>query len=161
MTTKINQKSAVYSAVTSVLAEAGIHFEDGNNIQGAMTKELRAQVNAILVQGFKAGSIELDREYTDSELKAYVSGLQSNWLRKDKRFNGGTQYVAKNPGSRQGSSDAMLKNLKALRSTLSDPSDIAEVDAHIQARLAEIKPTKTVSVDFSSLPAELQAKFKK
>jgi len=161
MTTKMNQKSAVYSAVTSVLSEAGIHFEDGMNISGVMTKELRAQVNAILVSGFKAGSIELDREFSDSELKAYVSGLQSNWLRKDKRFNGNTQYVAKNPGSRQGSSDVVLKNLKALRSTLSDPNDIAEVDAHIQARLAEIKPSKTVSIDFSALPADLQAKFNK
>lgn len=158
---KQSQKAAVYNAITSVLHNEGIHFEDGMNIQSVMTKELRGQVNNILVEGFKAGTIELDKEFDESALKAYVSGLQSNWLRKDKRFNGGVAYVAKNPGSRQGSSDPMLKNLRALRSTLTEPSDIAEVESHIQARLAEIKPTKSVSIDFSSLPAELQAKFQK
>jgi len=161
-TTKMNQKSAVYAAVTSVLKEHGIVFEDGLNISGVMTRELRGAVNAILVEGFRAGGIELDREYTESELKAYVSGLQSNWLRKDKRFNGGTQYVAKNPGSRAGSGDSMLKNLRALRSTLSDPSDIAEVDGHIASRIAELNVSKVqTTVDFSALPADLQAKFKK
>lgn len=161
MTTKLSQKAAVYNAITSVLKEHGVAFEDGMNIQGIMTRDLRGQVNAILVEGFKSGSIELDREYDDSELKAYVSGLQSNWIRKDKRFNGGTQYVAKNPGSRAGSSDPMLKNLRALRSTLTSESDIAEVDAHIEKRLSEINATKVKStVDYSALPAELQAKFK-
>ncbi len=162
MTTKLSQKSAVYNAITSVLKENGVHFEDGMNIQGVMSREFRGQVNAILIEGFKSGGIELDREYGDSELKAYVSGLQSNWLRKDKRFNGGTQYVAKNPGSRAGSSDPQLKNLRALRSTLTDPSDIAEVDAHIEKRLSEISVAKVkTTVDYSALPAELQAKFNK
>ena len=157
----INQKQAVYNAVTSVLKEAGIHFEDGMNISGIMTKEFRGTVNAILVEGFRSGTVALDKEYDDAGLKAYVSGLQSNWLRKDKRFNGGTQYVAKNPGSRTGSGDAMLKNLKALRSTLTEASDIAEVDAHIAARITELKPAKASNVDYSALPADLQAKFKK
>ena len=75
---KVNQKTAVYNAITSVLAENGVHFEDGMDISGVMTKEFRAIVNQILFDGFRNGSIELDREFTDSELKGYVSGLQSN-----------------------------------------------------------------------------------
>ena len=153
--TKLNQKEAVHQAICSV---KGTTEFDGP-VQ--MTKEERAQVNMILVEGFKAGRIELEKEFDESALKAYVSGLQSNWLRKDKRLNGGTQYIAKNPGSRQGASDPMLKNLRALKSTLSDPADIAEVEAHIAKRLSEIKPTKTVQIDYSNLPAELQAKFQK
>ena len=92
---KMTQKEAVFSATVNVVGE----------FEGAYTptKEQRAQVNNILFQGFRAETIELDRTYNDSELKAYVSGLQSNWLRKDSRLNGGIKYVPKNPGSRAGS----------------------------------------------------------
>lgn len=152
--TKMNQKEAVYQAVVNVT---------GFNGEGAVsiTKEQRAQVNAILFEGFKSGAIELDREFTDSDLKGYVSGLQSNWLRKDKRLNGGMQYVAKNPGSRSGSTDPQIKAMRTLLSTLTDESEKAEVQKHIDARLAEIAPTKKVTIDYASLPAELQAKFNK
>lgn len=152
---KMSQKEAVFTAVCNVTGHTG-------DSAVVISKEQRSQVNAILFEGFRAGSIELDREYTDSDLKSYVSGLQSNWLRKDKRLNGGTQYVAKNPGSRQGSTDASLKAMRALMSTLTDPSEIAEVQQHIDARISEIAATKQAkTVDFSALPADLAAKFSK
>ena len=110
----------------------------------------------ILFEGFRSGSIELDREYDDSGLKAYVSGLQSNWLRKDKRLNGNVQYVAKNPGSRAGVADPQIKAMRLLLSTKTDTSERAEIQAFIDKRLAEIKPAKSVEIDFSALPAELQ-----
>src|ERR1051325_6047037 len=112
--TKMKQKDAVYNAITQVLNEDEVGFEDGMDVSEHMTKERRAQVNAILVEGFKAGTIELEKEYTDTQLKQYVSGLQSNWIRKDPRFNGNTKYQPKNPGSRAGAGDAQLKALKAL-----------------------------------------------
>ncbi len=152
---KMSQKEAVFQAVRNVMGE-----QDGAY---APTKEQRAQVNSILFEGFRSGTIELDREFSDTDLKSYVSGLQSNWLRKDKRLNGGVAYVAKNPGSRAGSGDASLKAMRALRSTLTIESEIAEVDAAIATRLAEISVAKkkTVTVDYSALPAELAAKFQK
>ena len=93
-----NQKEATYQAIVNVTGHTG---------EGVLeiSKEQRAQVNMILFQGFRAGTIQLDREFTDADLKSYVSGLQSNWIRKDKRLNGGVQYTAKNPGSRAGSGD--------------------------------------------------------
>lgn len=152
---KVSQKEAVFQAVCNVTGHTG----EG---KCEISKEQRAQVNAILFEGFRAGNIELDREYSDAELKSYVSGLQSNWLRKDKRLNGGTKYEAKNPGSRQGSSDPGLKAMRALMSTLTDESERAEVQSHIDARISEIAKTKQVKiVDFSALPADLQAKFNK
>lgn len=152
---KMNQKEAVFQAVCNVTGHTG----DG---KVEISKEQRAQVNAILFEGFKAGKIELDREYTDSDLKGYVSGLQSNWLRKDKRLNGGIKYEAKNPGSRAGSGDPMIQNLKKLLSTLTTESDKAEVQGYIDARQAEINATKqAATVDFSALPADLQAKYSK
>jgi hypothetical protein len=152
---KMTQKEAVYTAICSVTGFTG---------EGVLeiSKEQRAQVNAILFEGFKAGRIELEREYTDSDLKSYVSGLQSNWIRKDKRLNGGVQYQAKNPGSRAGSTDPQLKAMRALLTTLDSAEDRAEVQKHIDAKVAELQAAKQAkTVDFSALPADLQAKFAK
>lgn len=160
----MNQKEAVFGAVTTVLANAGIDFDEGTTVvKPLMTKELRAQVNAILVEGFKSGSIELDGEKDDTALKQYVSGLQSNWINKDKRLNGNTNYVAKNPGSRTGISDPQVKALRGLLATVETDAEKAEIEGYLNDRLAEIDAgktkTKTVKVDYSALPAELAAKY--
>lgn len=147
------QKEAVYQAVVNVTGYTG---------EGACqpTREQRATVNMILFEGFRNGEIELDREYDDSELKAYVSGLQSNWLRKDKRLNGGVMYTPKNPGSRVGGGDAQLKALRTLQKMQTDPAKILEIQAFIDKRLAEIKPAATtVSVNVEDLPEELRSKY--
>ena len=159
--TKISQKEAVYNAVTSVLSENNISVSEGTDVNTLMNKELRSQVNAILFEGFRAQTIELDRSFDDSALKGYVSGLQSNWLRKDKRLNGGIAYVAKNPGSRVGSSDPSLKAMRTLLSTLTTDADKTEVQAAIDSRILAIQASKVkaVSIDASLLPADLAAKF--
>lgn len=143
----MKQKDAVYQAVMNVVGD----------FEGACqpTKDQRASINLILFEGFRAGKIELDREYTDSELKAYVSGLQSNWLRKDPRLNGGVKYEAKNPGSRTGSTDPQVKAMRILLSTKTDPTERAEIQAFIDKRLAELKP-KTVTLNIDDVPAELR-----
>jgi hypothetical protein len=151
---KMSQKEAAFAAIINVMGE-----QDGVY---APTKEQRAQVNAILFEGFRSGKIEIDTEKSDSDLKGYVSGLQSNWLRKDKRLNGGVQYTAKNPGSRAGSTDPQLKAMRALITTLTTDQEKAEVQAYIDARVAELNATKVAkTVDFSALPADLAAKFSK
>lgn len=160
---KMSQKEAVYSAVTSVLSENNVNVSEGTDVSTVMTRELRSQVNQVLFEGFRSGNIELDRSFNDSDLKAYVSGLQSNWLRKDKRLNGGAKYSAKNPGSRIGSSDPSLKAMRGLLSTLTTDSDRAEVQAAINSRVSEIqanKAKKSIVIDTTVLPAEL-AKFAK
>lgn len=143
----MKQKDAVYQAVMSVVG----------SFEGACqpTKDERASISAILVEGFKAGKIELEREYSESELKGYVSGLLSNWLRKDTRLNGGVKYEAKNPGSRTGSTDAQVKAMRILLSTKTDPTERAEIQAFIDKRLAELKP-KTVTLNVDDIPAELR-----
>jgi len=156
------QKEAVHSAVTSVLSEAGVSVNEGDNFATHLTRELRAQVTNILVEGFNSGSIALDKSFaSESDLRTYCSGLTSNWLRKDTRLNGGMKYEAKNPGSRVGSSDVQLKAMRALLSTKSDPSEQAEIQSFIDARVAEIKVSRkpAKSIDFSALPAELAEKY--
>lgn len=151
---KMSQKEAVFQAVKNVC---------GDQESYAPSKEQRAQINQILFTGFREGRIELEREFSDSDLKAYVSGLQSNWLRKDKRLNGGVSYVAKNPGSRAGSGDPQLKAMRALLTTVETEEDRVEIQGHIDARLTELNKAKVkkVTIDFSALPADLASKFSK
>ena len=150
----MNQKEAVFTAVINVCG-----VQDGAYTP---TPEQRKSINAILFEGFKAEKIEMETAKSDSDLKGYVSGLTSNWLRKDKRLNGGTKYEAKNPGSRAGSADPQLKAMRALLSTLTDESERSEVQGHIDARVSEIAAVKQAkTVDFSALPEALRSKFTK
>ncbi len=156
---QMSQKEAVHSAVTVVLSENGISITEGEDVSSLLTREFRAQVTAILVEGFNSGSIVLDKTFsTEAALRTYCSGLTSNWLRKDKRLNGGTKYEAKNPGSRVGSSDASLKAMRLLLNTKTDAADKAEIQAFIDARVDEIKASRkpTKVIDLSAIPAELQ-----
>ena len=157
MSNKMSQKEAVFNAVTSVLSENNINVSEGTDVSTIMTRELRSQVNQVLVEGFNSQTIELDRQFSGSELKGYVSGLQSNWLRKDKRLNGGAKYSAKNPGSRIGSSDPSIKAMRSLLSTLTTDADKAEVQTAIDTRLNQIQVSKVkkVTIDASALPAGL------
>jgi hypothetical protein len=144
--TKLTQKEAVYQAVTNVVEFDGLCQP---------TKEERAQVNEILFQGFKAGTIAYDGDIpADQALRSYVSGLQSNWLRKDARLNGNVKYVAKNPGSRTGSGDKQLIAMKALLAVQTNPTAIAEITAEIEKRKAELKPK--VEIDANNIPEELK-----
>lgn len=154
-----NQKEAVFNAVTSVLKEHKVRVSEGQNVSQFMTREMRAQVNAILINGFKKGEIKLDTEFdSESELKSYVSGLQSNWLRKDKRLNGGVAYEPKNPGTRTGSSDPAIREMRKLLEQVTSKSDRDQILKAIDARLAEISEAKKPAakkVDISVLPQHL------
>ena len=95
---------------------------------------------------------------TEAKIKTYTNGLVSNWLRKDTRLNGGVKHQIKNPGSRAGSGDEVIKNLKRLASTLSNPEQLAAVQAEIDKRLAQLKAekAKNVEIDMSLIPVDLQ-----
>lgn len=157
---KQSQKEAVFSAVTSVLSEAGVRVKEGENFGTHLSRELRAQITAILAEGFKSGTIALDKSFSDdAELRTYCSGLTSNWLRKDSRLNGGMKYVAKNPGSRVGASDSQLKAMRALLSTQTDPVKRAEIQSFIDTRVVQIKAARkpaAKAIDVKALPEELQ-----
>ena len=162
MSTKLSQREAVFATIVSVLEENGVHFNEGMNVQSEMNKEVRAAVSAKLIEGFANGTIELSTSYTDAaKLKAYTSGLISNWVRKDTRLNGNTKYVAQNPGSRRGSSDPQMKALKALLTQATSESDKEEIQGYISERLSVIEASKKKStpIDFSVLPAALASKF--
>lgn len=151
-----NQKEAVFNAVSTVLKDHRIRVPEGQSVASFMTREMRAQVNAILVTGFKAGQIKLETEFeSDAQLKSYVSGLQSNWLRKDKRLNGGIEYEPKNPGSRSGIGDPSIREMRKLLETVTVKADRDAIQKAINARLVEIEATRKPKIDVSKLPAHL------
>jgi hypothetical protein len=159
MSVPTSQKEAVFSAISSVLAEAGITVPEGGNYAEHLDRELRAQVTNILVEGFNGGNIALDKSFeSEADLRTYCSGLTSNWLRKDKRLNGGVQYIAKNPGTRVGSKDAQLTAMRLLLDTKTDPAEKAEIQSFIDTRIAEVKASRkpVKQIDVSALPPELQ-----
>lgn len=143
------QKDAVFNAVCAV--KGATEFSSAVEL----TKEERASVQSSLITGFQNGSIAYQGDATDAtKLSSYVSGLVSNWLRKDKRLNGGVAYVAKNPGTRTGAGDESLKAMRALQSSLTDEDARAEIQAEIDRRVAELKPKKVINV--AALPESLR-----
>lgn len=168
----MKQREAVYKATHAVLKEAGISFEDyqEGGIKDLVTDEHRGQIIGIVCESFKSGEVELkDTEANrsklanDAELRAYTSGLVSNWHRKDKCFNGNVTYKAKNPGSRAGQGDSQMKNLKLLRKKFEDdPAKVKEIDEAIVKRTEELRAEKTkkIEVDWNEIPEELRAALK-
>jgi hypothetical protein len=145
----VKQKDAVFAAVCEVRGST----EFSTPVE--LTKEERASVQASLIAGFQSGAIAFQGDATDStKLSSYVSGLVSNWLRKDKRLNGNVAYVAKNPGTRTGSGDESLKAMRTLLGATTDVDARLEIQAEIDKRVAELKPKKTINVE--ALPESLR-----
>ncbi len=154
---KFNQKDGVFGAVCSVVGAESF------DAAVELTKEQRSQVIEIVTEGLLSGDIEMTdkaraKHDTDAKMKTYTNGLVSNWLRKDKRLNGNVQHKIKNPGSRAGSTDPVIKNLRLLRSTLTDDSQIAAVDAEIDKRIEAMRAekAKSVEIDMSLIPDDLK-----
>jgi hypothetical protein len=153
----MKQNDAVFQAVCVVL---GV---DSFSSAVELTKDQRNTVISFVVEGIIGGSVDFSAEAkakydTAAKVKSYTTGMVSNHLRKDKRLNGNTKYEIKNPGSRAGTGDQQLKAMKALRSTLTDADQLAEIDLAIEARQAEIKTSKTkaVEINVEALPESLR-----
>lgn len=144
----MTQKDAVFSAISQILATNNISFQPSStNVASLLTRELRAQINAVLVANFNAGSIELSDDAKNklqdvAELRAYISGLVSNWVRKDPRLNGGTVLATSTSttttSSKNIKSDPQLQALRALHKSQLDTTKQLEIQAHIDRRIAEL-----------------------
>ena len=111
---------------------------------------------------FRSGKVQYSVEFAskvsdDKELKSYISGLVNNWIRKAPELNSGAKYQAKNPGSRQGSGDEQIKEMRLLLSVTKDPEARKLIEKAIESRAQEVKPTKTIDLD--KIPQELREKL--
>ena len=156
----MNQREAVYSVTLTVLSENNIPFEDGDDVKDRV-EPFRTSINELICEGFRNKTIDMkdseenQKKLSDpKKLKAYVSGLMSNWYRKDKRFNGNVKHTIKNPGSRQGQSDPKLKALKNLKlQMVAAGQDVTEVEGYIAIRVTELatEKAKKIEVDMSQI----------
>lgn len=144
----MTQKDAVFTAVSDTLVSNGISFQSNSvNAANLLTRELRAQINARLVTEFVNGGVELSDDAKDkltdkAVLRAYISGLVSNWVRKDPRLNGGTVLATTSSTSTVSNkslkSDPQLQALRKLYTTQVEPTKRQEIQAHIDRRIAEL-----------------------
>ena len=154
---KLNQKEGVFSAVTSYLEEQGRDFDGAVVLSKEDNKTLIGMIAVALQEGtIEVSEAKASKMTEDKHYREYASNILNNWTRKDPRLNGGEKYETKRPGSRAGSGDEQVRELKKLKSTLTDEDQVAQVEAAIQERIAELKAerakTKVKEIDFSLIP---------
>ena len=160
----MNQRDATCNALIAVLANRGVNYElsGPTPISEVLNPDDKATVRELLIVTFRAGKIDYSKDarnlQDDKYIKEYVSGLVNNWIRKAPEFNCDMTYTAKNPGSRAGSGDEMIREMKKLMSVTTDASAKEAIQEAIEARQAEIKPTK-VEINVDALPASLREKL--
>ena len=145
----MNQKEAVFRAISAV--------KGGETFEGPveLSRDEREKVSQIVAESFTKGEVSFaDGKREGKELTTYVSGLISNWLRKDDRLNGGVKYTPKNPGARAGTGDEMMKAMRLLLQATTDPKAREEIQAEIDKRISELKPKKVINTD--ALPEHLR-----
>ena len=160
-----NQKTAVCDALLSVYKDrTGLDYKlNGETpLSKLLTKEDKEKVKSLIFIGFQEDTISMTDEAkannnTTALMKKYVDGVVNNWIRKEKSFNGGEIYKAKNPGSRAGSGDETVKNLKILLEKVKGTANEADVLKAIETRIAEIKPAKAAAtINIDALPESLR-----
>ena len=150
----VNQKDAVFNVVSEV-----VQVREGEAV--TLTKEERATCLSMITTALQSGEVIVSeakqaKMTEEKHYRDYAQNILNNWTRKDLRLNGGKPYEAKNPGSRAGSGDEQVKELKKLRSSLTDAEQIALVDQAITERLTELKAqqnaAKIEEVNFDLIP---------
>ncbi len=154
----ITQKQAVTNAVLSLFPK----FKLGGEVvlKTLLDTENKKEMKSIIFEGFRAKEITYagkeENLADDAYLNKYVAGLLDNWVRKNPEFNAGGIYRTKNPGSRAGSGDESIREMRKLLKTVTDETEKTEIQTAIAARLAEIKPESVVTVNAKAIPEHLR-----
>ena len=147
------QSQAVVEITKSILGE---RFVPGQDVKSYATKSDRqaiaAKIAELMLDGQVALSDEAKAKYGESAetlAKRYVMGMVTNWFNKSPELNGGVKYETKNPGSRAGSSDEEVRELRKLRKhleSIGNADGVTKVDEAIVNRLTAIGAAKSPSV---------------
>ena len=154
----MNQREATFNAISKV-----------TTIVNPMTLSdvHRKEVLTHLVAAFMSGQVDLnsgkeEKMSNPNKMKSYCIGLLNDFLRKDKRVNGGEKYEAKNPGSRSGNTDETVRELRKLKKSLgTDTSKTEIIDQEIEKCLAETVKAKAPKIDYSKIPANIMGLISK
>jgi hypothetical protein len=141
----VNQKDAVFEEIKKIKpAEVD---QDKPVVLSKAEKEI---IQQRLFEGFKSRKIQYNQEMpSNDKLALYISGLVSNWLRKDPRLNGHTTYM---PGRRRGVPPSIAgvqvdggrphlteEQFEAVRHLLGDDAELLIIrkPAHTSARVVD------------------------
>jgi len=155
---KHSQKEVVYATISAFMLESGKRFDNGDKIE--LSPEDRKTIVTMIVAAIDAGEMKfspeaLAKHNSPEKVRNYSTGLLSNWLRKDKKLNGGNQHSIKNPGSRIGQNDDLIKSLKRLRKTLTNQKEIEAINSELDLRVKQLKQQKTPIINKADIPAHL------
>lgn len=158
-----NQRNVTVDVILNVLEQDGVDYQLNGEVraQDIFTAEQKAKAKKILFNAFKAKQVSYKPEFQakvddDAELNKYIGGLLNNWLRKAKELNAGVTYEIKNPGSRAGSGDAQITELKKLLKKVKGTEHEAKVQAAINTRIEQIKPEMQITINTDLLPEDLK-----
>lgn len=153
-------------AVTNVVKSTFPSYKLGGEVilKSLLTADIKKVMKATLFESFRAGEVTFsageEKLADDVYLNKYVSGLLDNWVRKNPDFNanfGGGKYETKNPGSRAGSQDESIREMrKLLKSSKLSSEDRTEIEQAINDRLVEIKPESVVTINVEAIPEHLR-----
>ncbi len=164
----LSQSQATINAIVSLSKEKeykATPFE--TDYKDVLTKDDISQVVNFITVGLQEETITMTDKSKDKfqddpkALRRYVVGLVNDRLRKAKAINGNVIYSAKEPGKLKNSRDAELKALTQVMALDNPPEVKAEIQAEIDRRRSELDAakTKTVTVNYDALPADLRAKL--
>jgi len=139
----ISQKESVISQVKLAL---GSSFNASIAARNLLTDDQLETIKTNIFNGILNGTIDFGKEITDEkELSRYVSGMVSNYLRKSKELNGGSDYAPQSTG--RGSRDPQVSELNKLLKTYTEGSDeYSQIVFAIEARKNELASERTVVV---------------
>lgn len=83
----LSQKDAVFNFITEAINAEGKPRLEGSKLRDYVTPAVRKIVRQRLFAGFRAGEIRMKKDKTDEALKRYCSGVITNFVKKDPRFN--------------------------------------------------------------------------
>lgn len=162
---KLTQHSAV---VQVTKAHFGERFVPGSDVKEYATKADKQAIAAKIAEMMLEGAVELSDsakakygESAETLTSKYVVGMVTNWFNKSKELNGGSKYETKNPGSRAGSGDAQIKEMRLLRKqleALDNAEGVARVDQAIAERISELRAASapTIEIKAELLPEYLR-----
>ena len=152
----MKQSDAVLRAIQAIKGQD--EFTEPVTLTTDERRRVIDQVTEGILSGEVAFSDRARKRYdTDAKVRSYVVGMVSNHLRKDRRLNGGVSYQPKNPGSRTGSQDPVVRELRKLMRVAPEEHKQTIRD-EINQRLEELRRAKLqeVEIDDSLIPESLR-----
>lgn len=152
------QKEVVFTTTMKVL---GGDFKEGlvcSDFFKSHPKK-KEELVQLMTESLENGEWTIKSEKANENVTQYINSVIANFFRRDTRLNGGTEYVAVNPGSKTGSRDPKIKNMKLLLATQEEGSEAYDkIKAKIEFLLEEARELKaSKEIDATVLDPEFQA----